>query len=64
MVEIIEVKAWTHLRVVYLVEVKSLEDLKKIAEGFNIPFIFQRGKEYVFFYGHLLHAPICLRFKG
>ena len=63
MVEIIEVKEWTSLKATFKVDVKSLEDLQRIAEGFNIPFIVNKGKEYLVFCGHMLGIPVCYRFK-
>ena len=64
MVDILEVKDWTTLKAAFKVDVKSLEDLKKIAEGYDVPFIFRRGKEYLVFCGHNLSVPLCYRFKG
>jgi len=63
MVDIIEAKDWTTLKAAFIVDVSSLEDLKKIAEGFSIPFIFSRKKEYLAFCGQIFQLPICYRFK-
>jgi len=63
MVETIEAKDWTTLKAAFLVDVKSLEDLQKIAEGLKIPFIVYRGNEYLLFCGQMLAIPICYRYK-
>lgn len=64
MVDILEVKDWTTLKAAFKVDVKSLEDLKRIAEGLGVPLIFRKKKEYLFFCSHLGPAPLCYRFKG
>ena len=63
MVEVIEARDWTTLKAAFIVDVGSLEALKKLAEGFNAPFIFQRKKEYLLFCGQMLAIPICYRYK-
>ena len=63
MVDIIEAKDWTTLKAAFIVDVKTLEDLKKVAEGYGVPLIFHRGKEYLVFCGHNLSVPLCYRFK-
>jgi len=63
MVEIIEAKDWTILKAAFIVDVGSLDDLKKIAECLKIPFITRKGKEYVIFAGQSLALPVCYRFK-
>jgi len=59
LVEIIEVDFVFEQHTVGLVRVKSLEHLKKIAETFEEPFIFKRGKkgknEYRFFHHGVLY---------
>jgi len=56
LVEIIEVDEYFEQRTVGLVRVKSLEHLKKIAETFEEPFIFKKGKkEYMFFHHGVLY---------
>lgn len=64
MVEIIEVKGWTGLSGAFIVDVRSLEDLKKLAEGLELPFILQRKNEYLLIYGPIGKIPLCYRFKG
>ncbi|MCP8310529.1 MAG: DUF5305 domain-containing protein [Candidatus Methylarchaceae archaeon HK01B] len=56
MVEIIEIDSYSAFyEATGSIKVKSLEDLKKIAEAFGEPFIFKKGsKEYAFF-----HDTIC-----
>jgi len=63
MVDMIEARDWTTLKAAFVVEVQSLEDLKKIAEGLKIPFIIKKGKEYVIFPSQSLSVPVCYRFK-
>ena len=63
MAETIEAKHWTTLTVAFIVDVKSLADLQRIADAFKIPFIVKKGKEYVVFCGHLGAPPMCYRFK-
>lgn len=62
-VAIMEVKDWTTLKATFRVDVKSLDDLQRIAEGFSVPFIVNKGKEYLVFCGHMLGIPVCYRFK-
>ena len=64
MVEVIEVKDWTTLKAAFKVDVKSLEDLKRIAEGLGVSIIVNKGKEYLVFVGHQGAAPMCYRFKA
>ena len=47
MVEIIEVDGWSTLSDSFVIDVLSLEDLKKIAVRFGIPYIFNRRREYI-----------------
>lgn len=63
LVELLEVKDWTTLKSTFRIDVKSLEDLRRVAEGLNIPFIVHKGKEYLVFCGHMLGIPVCYRFK-
>jgi len=63
MAEMIEAKDWTTLKAAFLVDVKSLEDLQKIAEGLKIPFIVYRGNEYLIFWGQCGPVPVCYRYK-
>jgi len=64
MVDMIEAKDWTMLNAAFVVDVKSLEDLKKVAEGLRAPFIFVKGKESVIFAGQGLATVVCYRFKA
>ena len=63
MVEKIEVKSWPGLLGAFIIDVKSLADLEKIAEGLKVPFIVYRGKEYLVFWARHGPAPIYYRFK-
>lgn len=63
MVDIIEARDWTTLKAAFVVDMQSLEDLEKIAEGLKVPFIIKKGKEYVIFSGQSLSVPVCYRFK-
>ena len=63
MVEIIEAKDWSRLTGAFIIDVGSLEDLKKVAEGFQIPVIFRKKKEYLIVYGSVGQVPLCYRFK-
>ena len=63
MVDIIEVKRWDSLNLAFVVDVKSLEDLTRIAEGLGVPFILRKGKEHMVFCGHMGPAPLCYRLK-
>jgi len=47
MVEIIEVDGWTTLSESFVVDVLSLDDLKKIAVRYGIPYIYNRRREYI-----------------
>ena len=60
MVEIIEAgEYYGRFDAIGSIDVKKLEDLKKIAECFKEPFIFKKGKnEYVFF-----HHNVCYHCK-
>jgi len=62
-IEKIEVKSWPSLLGAFIVDMNSLADLEKIAEGLKIPFIIHRGKEYLVFGGLLGSTPVCYRFK-
>lgn len=65
MVEIIEVKGWTTLKAVFVVDVKSLQDLKNLAEAYGEPYILRRKKEHLFFYGSSAGGiSICYRHKS
>ena len=63
MVDTIEVKRWRTLDLAFTIDVQSLQDLQRIAQGLNIPFIIKKGKEYLVFCGHMGPAPLCYRFK-
>lgn len=63
MVDVIEAKGWTYLKAAFTVDVQSLEDLEKIAEGLGIPFIIRKGKEHLVFSGQIAAAPLCYRYK-
>ena len=63
MAELIEVKDWTTLKAAFIIDVKDLGDLQRIAQGYGVPFIFVKGKEYLVFCGHNLSVPLCYRFK-
>ena len=63
MVDTIEVKDWTTLSHAFLVQVKSLADLERIAEKLGMPFIIKKGKEYLVFSGHMGPAPLAYWFK-
>ena len=60
MVEIIVIdEYYSRMDAIGSVKVKSLDDLKKIAETFKEPFIFKKGKnEYIFF-----HHNVCYHSK-
>ena len=64
MVEIIEAKDWSRLAGAFIIDVGSLEDLKTVAEGFQIPVIFRKKKEYLIVYGQIGQVPLCYRFKA
>ena len=65
MVEIIEVKSWTTLKAVFVVDVKSLEDLKALADAYGEPYILRRKKEHILFHGSSTGGvSICYRYKG
>jgi len=55
MVEIIEIdEYYARMEAIGSVKVKSLENLKKMADTFKEPFIFKKGKnEYVFFHHNI-----------
>lgn len=59
LVEIIGVDEYFQQHQVGLVIVKSLEHLKKIAETFEEPFIFKKGKKEYFFF----HHGVCYNYK-
>lgn len=63
MAEIVEVKAWTSLSKWFLVEVKSLADLQRIADALKIPFIAKHKKEYLACSGHMGPAPVAYWFR-
>ena len=63
MVDIIEVDGWTTLKAAFLILVKSLEDLRRIAEGYGVPYIFNKGKEHIVICGQELSVPVIYKFK-
>jgi len=63
MVEIMEAKGWTMLNAAFVVDVGSLDDLKKLADALKAPYILKKGKEYVIFAGQSLATCVCYRFK-
>ena len=65
MVEIIEVKDWITLKAVFVVDVKSLEDLKVLADAYGESYILRRKKEHLFFHGSSAGGiSICYRHKS
>jgi len=59
------VKGWTTLKAVFVVDVRGLDDLKKIADACSIPYIVSRKKEYLVFQGMSVGGvPIVYRYKG
>jgi len=60
MVEIIEVdEYYARMEAIGSVKVKSLEDLKKMADALKEPFIFKKGKNEYF----LFHHNVCYHCK-
>jgi hypothetical protein len=47
MVEVIDVEGWSTLSEAFVVDVRSLDDLKRVAEWLGIPLIFRRRREYL-----------------
>jgi len=47
----------------FQVNLKTLEDLKKIAEGLGIPFIIKKGKEHMVLSGHIAGTPVVYWYK-
>ena len=65
MVDIIEVKDWTSLKVAFIVDVDSLEKLKLLAEEYGEPIILRKKKEHIFFRGMSAGGvPVGYRYKG
>ena len=63
MVDIIEVNRWTSTKDAFVIDVKSLEDLRRIAEGYGVPYIFRKGKEHIVICGQELSVPVIYKFK-
>ena len=51
MVEIIEVDKWPSISDFFVIDMKSLEDLEKIAVRYGIPYIYKRRMEYILLCG-------------
>lgn len=65
MVDIIEVKSWTTLKAAFVVDVKSLEDLKVLADAYGEPYILRHNKEHLLFHGSSTGGiSLCYRYKG
>ena len=64
MVRIMEVKDWTFLKACFIVRLKTLGELKELADAYGEPYVFKKKKEYVFFRGITTGgAPICFQVK-